>query len=130
VYTERASRAVAEDRRFLFNASFVRQIFHSNGGMEAVSKFYASRQKNDTLNHSVVTSILRLVTYAIFVLTQKGVSYEKAFGTIEKTGLLGQFIRCVPADPESFAGIVTRLQACTQLFKKKLKSRGLERATF
>jgi hypothetical protein len=44
------------------------------------------------------------------------------FGTIEKTGLLGQFIRCVPVDPDFSANIVTGLQTCLQLVKKKLKS--------
>jgi hypothetical protein len=91
--------------------------------MEAVAKFYASRKKHDTLNNCVPHAIGRLVNHAFCVLTQEGSSDEKALGTIEKTGLLGQFIRCVPVvDPERSVGIVECLQTCLQLVKKKLKS--------
>jgi hypothetical protein len=47
---------------------------------------------------------------------------SKSFFTVEKTGLLGQLIRCIPVDPECSAEIVTSLQSCLQLVKKKLKS--------
>jgi hypothetical protein len=46
---------------------------------------------------------------------------RKGFGIIEKTGLLGQFFRCVPLDPECAADVLTNLQTCLQLVKKKLK---------
>jgi hypothetical protein len=98
------------------------KIFLSNEGMEAVAKFYASRKKNDTLNQSVAESILMLVSRVFKALTQEGLSAEKVFGIIEKTGLLGQFIRCVRVDPEQLVVIVTSLQKCLQLVKKKLKS--------
>jgi hypothetical protein len=42
--------------------------------------------------------------------------------TIEKTGLLGQLIRCIAINPERAVEIVTCLQVCLQLVKKKLKS--------
>jgi hypothetical protein len=98
------------------------KIFLSNEGMEALAKLYASRKKNGTLKNCVAEFILKLVNNAIYVLTKDGLSNEKAFGTIEKTGLLGQFIRCVPVDPEGSADIVECLQTCLQLVKKKLKS--------
>jgi hypothetical protein len=98
------------------------KIFLSNGGMEAVAKFYASRKKHDTPNHCVAEPIQLLVNNTLCVLKQEGLSEEKMFGTIEKTGLLGQFIRCVPVDSEYSAGIVEALQTCLQLVKKKLKS--------
>jgi hypothetical protein len=41
---------------------------------------------------------------------------------MEKAGLLGQYIRCVPVDPECSANIVECLQTCLQLVKKKLRS--------
>jgi hypothetical protein len=44
------------------------------------------------------------------------------FAIIEKTGLLGQFIRCVLVDPELTANTVTGLKTCLQLAKEKLKS--------
>jgi hypothetical protein len=47
---------------------------------------------------------------------------KKGFGIIEKIGLLGQFIRCVPVDPERSAFELTSLQTCLQLVKKKLKA--------
>jgi hypothetical protein len=106
---------------FSTHPSFVK-IFLSNEGMEAVAKFYASRKKNDKPNNSVAELIPRLVNNVLLSLGRDGLSSEKAFGTIEKTGLLGQFIRCVPVDPEFSAAIVTCLQTCLQLVKKKLKS--------
>jgi hypothetical protein len=106
---------------FLGHPSFVK-IFLSNEGMEAVAKFCASRKKNDTPTECVAQLILTLVNGALCLLTKEGLNNEKAFYTIEKTGLLGQFIRCVPVDPERFAGIVECLQTCLQLVKKKLKS--------
>jgi hypothetical protein len=104
--------------------SFVK-IFLSNEGMEAVAKFYASRKnrkKNDTPKNCATQLILGLVNNALCILKQEGLSSEKALCTIEKTGLLGQFIRCVHSDPEYSAHIVTCLQTCLQLVKKKLKS--------
>jgi hypothetical protein len=106
---------------FANHPSFIK-IFLSNEGMEAVANFYASRTKNDTPSQSLAKLIVLLVNNALWGLEQEGVSREKGFGTIEKTGLLGQFIRCVPVDPEWSAHIVTRLQTCLQLVKKKLKS--------
>jgi hypothetical protein len=107
---------------FSKHSSFFK-IFLSDGGMEAVAKFYASRKKHDTPNdNNVPDAIGRLVNNAFCVLTQEGFSDEKALDTIEKTGLLGQFIRCVPVDPKYSENIVERLQTCLQLVKKKLKS--------
>jgi hypothetical protein len=94
----------------------------SEEGMEVVAKFYASRKMNDTPSRSVAPLILRFVNNALSVLQQGGVSDENEFGILEKSGLLGQFIRCVPVDPECSAPVVTCLQACVQLVKKKLKS--------
>jgi hypothetical protein len=101
------------------------KLFHANEGMEAVAKFYASRKMNDTPNHKVAQPILLLVDQALLGLTEEGASgvdLEKAFRTIEKTGLLGQYIRCVPVDPEFSANTVSLLQTRLQLVKKKLKS--------
>jgi hypothetical protein len=105
---------------FSVHSSFLK-IFISDEGMGAVAKFYASRKKNDTPSLEVAESILRLVKNALTTLSREGLSLEEVFGTVEKTGLLGQFIRCVPIFPES-AEIVTLLQKCLQLVKKKLKS--------
>jgi hypothetical protein len=98
------------------------KIFLSNEGMEAVAKFSACRKTNDMTNNCVVEFIIKLVNNAFCALTQEGFSDEKALGTIEKTGLLGQFIRCVPVDPRHSANIVVGLQTCLQLVKKKLKA--------
>jgi hypothetical protein len=98
------------------------KIFLSNEGMEAVAKFYASRKKNEKPNKSVADLVLNLVNNACYILTHEGLSFEKVFFIMEKAGLLGQFIRCVPVDPESSANIVRGLQTCLQLVKKKLKS--------
>jgi hypothetical protein len=98
------------------------KIFLYNDGMEAVANFCASHKKNKTPTNCVAELILILVNNILFVPAQEGVSEEKVLGTIEKTGLLGQFIRCVPADPERSANIVQCLQTCLQLVKKKLKS--------
>jgi hypothetical protein len=97
-------------------------IFLSDEGMEAVAKFYASRKKNDTPSHKVAQLILVLVNNSLCGLEKEGVSDEEGFGIIEKTGILGQFIRCVPVDPERSAFVLTSLQTCMQLVKKKLKS--------
>jgi hypothetical protein len=107
--------------RFVGHPSFIK-TFLSNEGMEAVAKFYASRKKYDTPSHKVAQLIRGLVHNALCVLKQEGINYEKGFGIIEKTGLLGQFIRCVPVDPEGSAFLLTSLQTCLQLVKKKLKS--------
>jgi hypothetical protein len=89
--------------------------------MEAVAKFYASRKKNDAPDHKVAQSILFLVSIALMSLSEEGAHLERGFSTIEKAGLLGQFIRLVPVDPESSADVVTLLQTCLELVKKKLK---------
>jgi hypothetical protein len=106
---------------FSENPSFFK-IFLSNEGMEAVAKFCASRKKNGTPTECVGHLIRLLVNNALLVLTEEGVSEEKVLGTIEKTGLLGQFIRCVPVDPKRSAEIVECLQTCLKLVKRKLKS--------
>jgi phage FluMu protein Com len=56
------------------------------------------------------------------VASNNKVSVAKNASIIEETGLLGQFIRCVPVAPELFADVVKCLQTCVQLVKKKLKS--------
>jgi hypothetical protein len=107
---------------FAKHPSFIK-IFIFNKGMEAVAKLYASRKKNDTPYNEVAGSILTLVQNAFVVLAEGGVNVEKAFGAIERTGLLGQFIRCVPVYPNKCsADSVALLQTCLQLVKKKLKS--------
>jgi hypothetical protein len=56
-------------------------------------------------------------------LGQQPDSIVKYFGTLEKTGLLGQLIRCIPVKPEySDFPFVQALQTCVKLVKKKLKS--------
>jgi hypothetical protein len=117
-YHELLFQAVAA---FSAHPSFVK-TFLSNGGMEAFAKFYASRKKHDTHNNCVAQLIQVLVNYTLRFLAQEGLSKEKILGTIEKTGLLGQFIRCAPVNPELSANIVECLQTCLQLVKKKLKS--------
>jgi hypothetical protein len=104
---------------FSWHPSFLK-IFISDEGMESVAKFYASRKKSGTpASLHVVGLIVKLVENALNVLE---LDREKAFGTLEKTGLLGQFIRCVPVAPKRSAKFVTSLQMCLQLVKKKLKS--------
>jgi hypothetical protein len=98
------------------------KIFLSNGGMEAAAKCYASRKMHDTPDNCVAELVQFIVINTLCLLTEEGLSKEKALGTIEKTGLLGQFIRCVSADPEYYASIVETLQTCLQLVKKKLKA--------
>jgi hypothetical protein len=124
------SGTVSKCHEFLFKviAAFSQQpsffkIFLSNEGMEAVAKFCASRKKNDKPNNCVAKLIRLLVNNILAVFTGDGfISEEKVLFVIEKTGLLGQFIRCVPVDPESSADIMDSLQTCLQLVKKKLKS--------
>jgi hypothetical protein len=53
---------------------------------------------------------------------QEGVSFEEGLGAMEKAGLLGQLIRCLPVDPDYPVNVVMCLQQCTQLVKKKLKT--------
>jgi hypothetical protein len=107
---------------FSKHPSFVK-IFISDEGMEAVAKFYASRKMNDTPNHKVAGYVVLLVNNLFCYLPQEGLSQEKGLRTIEKTGLLGQFIRCVPVDPEGSAQVLSCcLQSFLQLVRKKLKS--------
>ena len=98
------------------------ELFHANEGMEAVAKFYASRKKNATPSKSVTSSIIRLINNILYAFDQQGVFLEKAFAILEKTGILGQFIRCVPVSAEFSDDIVTMLLKCLQVVKKKLKS--------
>jgi hypothetical protein len=107
---------------FSTHPSFLK-VFIPNKGMEALAMFYASRKKNSTPSKSVAQSIINFVGNALTVLgQQEGVSFERVFGSIEKAGLLGQLIRCIPVDPDYSADVVICLQACMQLVKKKLKS--------
>jgi hypothetical protein len=85
-------------------------IFIPNEGMEIVAKLYASRKKNNTPNLQVAGFILRLIGSIISYLTDKGASLEKGFSIIEKTGLVGQFIRCIPLFPEGSSQLVTASQ--------------------
>jgi hypothetical protein len=63
------------------------------------------------------------VNNAFTILSRETDSIEKAFGIVEKTGLLGQCIRCIPVDPTfPDSAIMQRLQTCSQLVKKNLKS--------
>jgi hypothetical protein len=98
------------------------KLFQANEGMEAVAKFYASRKKNVAPSESVAELIVILFNNVLFAFDQEGVFLEKAFGILQKTGLLGQFIRCVPVDAEFSDDIVTMLLKCLQVVKKKLKS--------
>jgi hypothetical protein len=107
---------------FSKHPSFVK-IMLFNEVMEAVAKLYASRKKYETHNNYVAEIIPMIVNNVIKILLGEGLSTEKVFHAIEKTGLLGQYIRCVPdVDPENSANILTCLQTCSQLVKKKLKS--------
>jgi hypothetical protein len=106
---------------FSVHPSFLK-IFISNKGMEAVAKFYSSRRKNNKPNNDVAQLIVSLVTNALCAFELQGVSDERAFSILEKTGVVGQFIRCIHADPEFAAHVVTWLQTCMRLVKKKLKS--------
>jgi hypothetical protein len=106
---------------FSEHPSFLK-LFLSNEGMEALAMFYASRKKNSTPSRSVAQSIINFVGNTLTVLGQEGVSFKEGFGTMEKAGLLGQLIRCIPVDPDYSADVVMCLQACMQLVKKKLKS--------
>jgi hypothetical protein len=105
---------------FTKHPSFIKMCT-SNEGMEAVAKFYSSRKKNDTPNHKVAGFIIGLVGSTILFLMKEGASLEKGFSTIEKTGILGQLIRCIPVFPEGSSDVVTFLQEALQLVKKKLK---------
>jgi hypothetical protein len=108
---------------FLRHLSFVK-IFVSDGGMEAVAKLYASREKNDRPCPVVAECIVHIATHFLnVVLGQQLDSVEKSFGILERTGLLGQLIRCIPIDPEypHLAQIMEALQTCLKLIKKKLK---------
>jgi hypothetical protein len=117
---------------FLQHPSFVK-IFLSDGGMEAVANFYASRKKNDTPCHRVAHLIIEMAKNAAGVLANREFLtrnsdldncdiFEKGFGTLEKAGLLGQLIRCVPVDTDNSLSITSSLQMCLQLVKTKLKS--------
>jgi hypothetical protein len=108
---------------FSMHLSFAK-IFVSHGGMEAVAKFYASREKNDKPCPFIAERIVRLASnFLDAVLEQQPDSIDKSYGTLEKTGLLGQFIRCIPVEPGYHdSQIMLFLQTCLKLVKKKLKS--------
>jgi hypothetical protein len=91
---------------FSRHPSFLK-VFIANEGMEVVANFYASRKKNDTPNVSVAHSIIVFVGNVHTILGQEGASFDKVFGTIEKAGLLGQLIRCIPVDPDFSANVVS-----------------------
>jgi hypothetical protein len=95
------------------HSSFLR-LCTSNEGMEAVAKFYSSRKNNVTPNYKVAGFIVALVGSTIVFLVKEGASVEKGFSTVEKTGILGQFIRCTPVFPEGSSDVVTLLQASLQ----------------
>jgi hypothetical protein len=97
------------------------KAFVSNEGMEAVAKFYSSRKKNVPPNHKVAEFIIGLVGSMIMFLMKEGSSLERGFSTIEKTGILGQLIRCIPVFPEYSSEVVSLIQSSLQLVKKKLK---------
>jgi hypothetical protein len=105
---------------FSQHPSFVQMFFSNNEGMKALAKLYASRkQKNDTPDNCVAQLILILVSKSLHVLTQEGLACEKVLGTMEKAGLRGQFIRCVPVDAEYSSDVVASLlqTSCLQLVK-------------
>jgi hypothetical protein len=109
-------------RSFSVHPSFIK-IFISKEGMEAVAKFYASRKKHDTPSYILAQCIVIIVKKVhVFLTDIEGATVEKGFSIIEKTGLLGQFIRCIPVDPECSGDPVAWLLQCLQLVKKKLKS--------
>jgi hypothetical protein len=85
---------------FSEHPSFLKIYLSNEGNMEVVAKFYASRKMNDTPNHSVARSIVILLRNALDSFAEEGLPVEKAFAILEKTGLLGQFIRCIPLFPE------------------------------
>jgi hypothetical protein len=99
------------------------KLFHPNEGMEAVAKFYASRKKNATASKNVAQPIITLINNILWAFDQEDVFLEKAFGILDKTGILGQFFRCVPVSGAKFADdTVKMLLKCLQVVKKKLKS--------
>jgi hypothetical protein len=105
---------------FSKHISFVK-IFASCGGMDAVAQFYASR-KNVTSCPSVAHQIVLMANNCLCGLQEER-GAEKAFGTLEKTGLLGQLIRCVSANPEDPGLMILQcLQQNMKIVKKKLKS--------
>jgi hypothetical protein len=117
---------------FSNHLSFVK-IFLSDGGMKSAAKFYATRVKNDRPCPGVARCIVMLVDNSIRVLlredfhsidpARRATSCKKVFGTMEKTGLLGQLIRCIPVDPKfPDLEIMQLLQTCLKLVKKKLKT--------
>jgi hypothetical protein len=109
-------RAVA---LFSKHSSFF-HTFLSSEIMESVAKFYASRKRNGTTpGHNLAHFMLALVNNALFFL---GLSHGNVFDIMERTGLLGQFIRCVPVHSKLSADILECLQTCLQLVKKKLKT--------
>jgi hypothetical protein len=110
---------------FSQHPSFLK-IFLSSTGMEAAAKFYASRKKKNTPSRGAAQLIVFLVNNSLCAFIQEGLREEKVFGILEKTCLLRQSNRCVPVDLERSAAtvttIVTGLQPCLQLVKKKFKS--------
>jgi hypothetical protein len=110
---------------FWKHPSFVK-IFLSNEVIEALAKFYASRKKNDTPNTPAVADTIIILVR--FILAQEGLSDEIVFGTIEKTGLLGQFafLQLIPNVLPVLWNVCKH--ACN--LSRRSSSRGPQRATF
>jgi hypothetical protein len=97
------------------------KIFVSCGGMEAVAKFYASREKNDR-PCPVIAEWWR-ASYTLLIIFLLLASDNNPIVSSNILGLLGQLIRCIPVKPEySDFPFVQALQTCVKLVKKKLKS--------
>jgi hypothetical protein len=109
--------------RFLLKASFVRQDISFRRRYGSSCKDLRFSQAEWHAQSTIAQCILELVKNALQFLKQQGLSYENGFDTIEKTGLLGHYFRCIPVDSERAADtIVSLLLKGLQLVKKKLKS--------
>jgi hypothetical protein len=108
---------------YAHHESFLK-VFIAGGGFEAVTQLCASRK--DVPSPHVCSAILIILHDSQVTLRQeRGV--EKAFGILQKSGLLGQAFRCMgistdPTDLEVSMIILDCLQECTKLIRKKLKS--------
>jgi hypothetical protein len=102
------------------------KVFMARGGFEALTKFCVSRKG---IPSAEVSSVIIVILHdAHITLQQKwGGDTPKAFNVLEKSGLLGQVIRCMgisprPYDTDASLGVLDSLQECSKLIRKKLKS--------
>jgi hypothetical protein len=102
------------------------KVFMARGGFEALTKLCASRK--DVPSLEVSSSIIVILHDAQITLQREwGGDNQKAFNVLEKSGLLGQVLRCMgispsPHDADASLRILEILQECPKLIRKKLKS--------